>query len=60
MADIPDDALYPNEYISSDTAKFISEITKESMIDCISDYSTSLIEKSSEESYSFFCWRGIE
>ena len=53
-ADIPDDALYPNEYISSDTAKFISEITKESMIDCISDYSTSLIEKSSEESYSFF------
>jgi hypothetical protein len=48
------DALYPNEYISSDTAKFISEITKESMIDCISDYSTSLIEKSSEESYSFF------
>lgn len=54
MADIPDDALYPNEYISRDTAKFISEITKESMIDCISDYSTSLIEKSSEESYSFF------
>ena len=53
-ADIPDDALYPNEYISSDTAKFISEITKESLIDCISDYSTSLIEKSSEESYSFF------
>ena len=53
-ADIPDDALYPNEYISRDTAKFISEITKESMIDCISDYSTSLIEKSSEESYSFF------
>ena len=52
--DIPDDALYPNEYISRDTAKFISEITKESMIDCISDYSTSLIEKSSEESYSFF------
>ena len=51
---IPDDALYPNEYISRDTAKFISEITKESMIDCISDYSTSLIEKSSEESYSFF------
>ena len=48
------DALYPNEYISRDTAKFISEITKESMIDCISDYSTSLIEKSSEESYSFF------
>ena len=54
MADVPDDALYPNEYISRDTAKFISEITKESMIDCISDYSTSLIEKSSKESYSFF------
>ena len=54
MEDIPDDALYPNEYISRDTAKFISEITKESMIDCISDYSTSLIEKSSKESYSFF------
>ena len=46
--------LYSNEYSSSSSDNFISKITEENIIDCISDYSKYLLEKSSEESYNAF------